>query len=455
MAVKVSIVIPVYNHAVYLEKCIASALNQTYKNIEVIIVNDASTDHTADIVHSMQKKDSRIRSIQHPVNLGVTAADATGCAAARGNYIAILDADTFFYPDKIKKQVAYLNAHPKIGAVFSLCNLVDSMGAPFADKNSPYFSIFSNENRSQAEWLRYFFHRGNCLCHPSMMIRKKLYQKIGGYTLGILQLSDYDLYLRLLLHAGIHILPQPLLDFTVSDSSISSLSDDVNIRLQAELTSTIQTYESMPAALFKQVFPEYAPISHNKSLMKYYMALLSLQNIEHGKRVWGVQLLEKLINHPPSRNLLLQYFNFGPQQFYKIRTDINPYHLYRHTSCLCIRKNNGHDEDYSFFHSIPNTDGTFELIFDRLEEYGKKIHALRWKVALDTTNPFCLPSLNILWKDTSGIVHEVKSSVRHNGYYDGNTLCFPDPGPIIEFDAPDAIYIKISGTIQYSPQDSK
>jgi glycosyltransferase involved in cell wall biosynthesis len=114
---KVSVIVRTYNRAYVLSEAIESALNQTYTNTEIIVVDDASTDNTADVVTSF--RDSRIRLIRHDRNRGVAVACNTGISAATGELIAWLDSDDIWLPDKLERQVKFMSLHPEVDAVFS------------------------------------------------------------------------------------------------------------------------------------------------------------------------------------------------------------------------------------------------------------------------------------------------------------------------------------------------
>jgi len=116
---KISIIIPIYNLENYISKCLDSIIMQSYKNIEIIIVNDGSTDKSADICEAYAKKDSRIKVI-HQANQGPSVARNTGISVANGNYISFIDADDWIEPDMI--EVLYENAY-KYNSDISVCNI--------------------------------------------------------------------------------------------------------------------------------------------------------------------------------------------------------------------------------------------------------------------------------------------------------------------------------------------
>src|ERR1700744_6185225 len=110
---KISIVIPVYNGERFIGKAILSILNQTFKDIEVIIVDDGSFDGTVSVINSI--KDVRIRLIQNNINMGNAKARNIGNEAARGKYIAVLDADDVALPERLQIQYNYLEQNTKVG----------------------------------------------------------------------------------------------------------------------------------------------------------------------------------------------------------------------------------------------------------------------------------------------------------------------------------------------------
>jgi len=110
---KISVIIPVYNGAKYVGEAIQSVLDQTYENFEIIVVNDASTDHSSDVIHSYN--DPRIKIISHDVNRGSNVTRNTGVRASSGDNIAYLDQDDLYHPEKLQAHVNLLEANPEVG----------------------------------------------------------------------------------------------------------------------------------------------------------------------------------------------------------------------------------------------------------------------------------------------------------------------------------------------------
>ena len=120
----VSVVIPSYNRAHLVKRAIDSVLNQTYREFEVIVVDDASTDGTAEIVKGLA--DQRVRYVKHQANRGVSESRNTGIKAAKGHLIGFLDSDDEWLPHKLRKQIDRFNELPSdTGVVYGACLMVD------------------------------------------------------------------------------------------------------------------------------------------------------------------------------------------------------------------------------------------------------------------------------------------------------------------------------------------
>jgi glycosyltransferase involved in cell wall biosynthesis len=135
----VSVVMPVRNAGNFLAEAITSILNQTYKNIELIIVNDASTDTTSKILTLL--KDKRVRIFKNKKRLGVTATANIAISKARGIFIARMDGDDIANSKRIEKQVKFLNGHKNVVAVGGQCELIDAYGETFGTKDFPLTNL--------------------------------------------------------------------------------------------------------------------------------------------------------------------------------------------------------------------------------------------------------------------------------------------------------------------------
>ena len=113
----VSVIMPVYNGEKYLAEAIDSILGQSFTDFEFLIVDDGSQDNSAEIIRSYEKRDRRIRFIQLERNMGAAAARNRGIAAATGKFITMMDCDDISLPERLQKQVDFMQSNPEIGAV--------------------------------------------------------------------------------------------------------------------------------------------------------------------------------------------------------------------------------------------------------------------------------------------------------------------------------------------------
>lgn len=129
----VSVIIPTFNRAYCIARTIDSALKQTYHDLEIVVVDDGSTDNTPELMHSLCAEDKRVVYIQQ-ANTGVAGARNTGFAAARGDFVALLDSDDIWLPWKLELQLACLQRFPEIGMVWSDMEAIDPDGKIFNPK---------------------------------------------------------------------------------------------------------------------------------------------------------------------------------------------------------------------------------------------------------------------------------------------------------------------------------
>jgi glycosyltransferase involved in cell wall biosynthesis len=127
---RVSVLIKSYNHAQFVAQTIQSVLDQSFQDFEIVVTDDGSTDGTPDVIRSFA--DPRISLDVLPSNRGISAAMNATLARARGELVAILNSDDYALPDRLEWQVAFFDAHPDMGAVFTMPKVVDESGAPTA-----------------------------------------------------------------------------------------------------------------------------------------------------------------------------------------------------------------------------------------------------------------------------------------------------------------------------------
>ncbi|MBD2089098.1 glycosyltransferase family 2 protein [Microcoleus sp. FACHB-1515] len=206
---KVSVVIPAYNAMGYLPETLASALNQTFVDYEVIIVDDGSKDNIQQ--WAAQLSDPRVKLISQE-NQGLSGARNTGIAHAQGEYVAFLDADDLWAPTKLEKQVQLLEQDPDVGLVYTWSDLIDQHSKPLG-----------RVLRSNAEgnvWTELI--KQNFVANGSTpMVRRHCFETVGLFDVALRSAEDHDMWLRMAPHYSFAVVREPLTQYRILDNSLS------------------------------------------------------------------------------------------------------------------------------------------------------------------------------------------------------------------------------------------
>jgi glycosyltransferase involved in cell wall biosynthesis len=180
---------------------------------------------------------------------------------SRGEFIAVLNSDDLFLPGKLARQVAFLDQHPAVGAVFGLPRLVGEQGQPFVDPTHKDSAVFRVPNRARHDWLRHFFDEGNVLCHPTAMVRRSVYDEVGLYDTRLAQVPDLDMWIRITLRHDIHVMQEELTAFRIRDQqrNASAARPEVVVRDAWERAKVLRHYLGMSRDELARVFPEELP----------------------------------------------------------------------------------------------------------------------------------------------------------------------------------------------------
>ncbi len=195
----VSVIIPAYDAALYLREAVESLCKQTYKNLQIIIINDGSRDNTADIANCLAVQDPRIEVI-HKKNAGVSAARNNGFEAVKGEYLCFLDADDVYLPQKIAKQVAFLEVHRDVDLVY--CD--NYLGDKHLQITEPPAS-----NCPPIAFQQAFVYR-NWFSPIAPMLRTSLMKKVGLFDASFHGGEDRDYWIRCLAYTDFAYLPEAL-----------------------------------------------------------------------------------------------------------------------------------------------------------------------------------------------------------------------------------------------------
>jgi glycosyltransferase involved in cell wall biosynthesis len=209
----VSVILPAYNAGTFLREAITSILNQQFTDFECILIDDGSTDDTAAIIRSFA--DPRIVYSKNERNRGLIFSLNKGIDMARGVYIARMDGDDISLPERLEKQVRYLEQNPEVPLLASVIELIDEQGNPLGYWNDDKKAVTPQQIRNRLP-------RYNCLAHPSVTGRAELFRKYKYNPKQQDGVEDYDFWLRMSADGlPIHKLNEVLLKYRVVTNSLS------------------------------------------------------------------------------------------------------------------------------------------------------------------------------------------------------------------------------------------
>ena len=281
----ISVVIPVYNGEKTIAETIESVLNQSFSNFEIVVINDGSQDSTLDVLSNIQ--DPRIKIFSYP-NAGLSASRNRGFDQSSGEFIAFLDADDLWTPDKLEAQLAALQDNPDAAVAYSWTDFIDETSQFL--KPGPHFTISGDV---YPELLR-----GNFLANGSNpLIRRQALIKVGSFDESLPASEDWDMYLRLA--ARYHFISVPFTQVLYRVST-NSMSSNLFKQEAASLQFIEQAYAQAPESL-----------QHLKKecfgfLYQYliYKALEGSPGRQKGLK--AAKLLWNYIKNAPSRHRLLR-----------------------------------------------------------------------------------------------------------------------------------------------------
>ncbi len=209
---------PVHNALPHLDQAIESILGQTFGDFEFVILDDASTDNSRRRLLAWESRDSRIRLLTVDQNLGPVGSSNMVARAARAPLVARMDADDISYPMRIAEGVRLLRAHPEVGVVASLCDMIDASGRKI---------------RGPEPWRLFKRSVFVPFAHGAMLYRREIFDEVGGYRKECEYWEDQDLIMRIARISRVLVIPRPL--YRVRQSTTSTRIASSQKRLEQAL----------------------------------------------------------------------------------------------------------------------------------------------------------------------------------------------------------------------------
>jgi hypothetical protein len=198
----ISVVMPVRNGGRWLGEAIDSVVRQTLRDLELLVIDDGSTDQTPEILNDWSRRDRRVRGLRQS-SLGLVAALNYGLAEARAPFLARLDADDRAAPQRLKRQVTVLNDNSSFGLLGSWAQRIDESGRPRGELKP----------ETSPQKLADILKRGNPFIHSTIVLRTEIARRLGGYRSAFEAAEDYDLWLRMSEVTVLANLPEPLVQY--------------------------------------------------------------------------------------------------------------------------------------------------------------------------------------------------------------------------------------------------
>ena len=259
----VSICIPTYNGGRWIAECISSALNQTYEPLEILIVDDGSTDNTVEIVRSME--DRRVRLVRNSTHRGLVGNWNECVRLAQGEFIKFLFQDDAFYPQCVERMMQLFAAWPELGLVFARRDFVVEADAPaelareivgdYSDQHLKFEDVqaLNNGRALFAQHVAKGLYESCIAEPPSTLIRKEVFQRLGLFNTRMHQACDIEMWLRIMFYYDIGFVNEKLLMFRIHGNSATAFNRS-NRKAQYDRFWMLEGLLSYPE--IKNAYPE-------------------------------------------------------------------------------------------------------------------------------------------------------------------------------------------------------
>lgn len=316
----VSVIMATYNHANFVKQAIESVLSQENVDFEFLIADDGSQDTTRDVVSTVI--DPRIKFFPNTENRGACIVTNELIERSSGEFIALINSDDYWTSsDKLSYQVEIMRKNLDIGACFGRAKFVDKEGKSIT--TLPFGNVFNQENRTQGQWLRHFFDLGNCICHPTMLIRKSCYEELGMYDNRLRQLPDFDMWIRLVKHYNIFISDKELINFRIMPGENASSQTPSNaVRTMNEHMIIAENFfEDISKDILIEGFSDRLvvkdiPTDKHLEIEKAKLYLDYNQWLSRPYQIVGLSKLYKLLSDPILNNIMSVEYKMDDRWFH-------------------------------------------------------------------------------------------------------------------------------------------
>ena len=322
----VSVLMVNYNHADTIEQSIRSVLEQTYSKLQLIIVDDGSTDNSVEIINSIE--DPRIEVYEEKENKQICAVTNIGMKKVRGEYFARIDSDDLWEKNKLELQVEYLKEHPEHKICFTHVSIIDENDQVV---DSELEKLYAVDYERQEEWLETFFFLGNCLPMTSVLMTTKIMVEIGDFNIAYRQLHDFDYWIRIAKKYPMAVIPKKLARIRryESETNNSNISEKNTTRTYNEYVDIRRHFfDEMSDEVLKKTFGKYFKNGNAESReeLECEKAFLLCSPLGQGKAISnvGIEYFVNLFQNKMMTDILDKNYGLNAKKFYELTGE----HLY-------------------------------------------------------------------------------------------------------------------------------
>jgi glycosyltransferase involved in cell wall biosynthesis len=315
----VSVVMPSFNHERYVEQAVQSVLMQDGISIELIVVDNASSDSTYEKL--MLFNDPRITIVRYEKNTGCSGASNKAFSLAKGKYIGWLASDDFYEPNCLKVLVEALRTNLDCSLVVGRSRIVDESG--LEHEGLSWHDIYLSANRELM--LQNMFYGQIPFCTTATLLRRELIDQVGGFVDEYKQIDDLAFWIKVLFSNKLCRTQDVVVNYRWSSENLNSsgvTNSNIN-RQSVEMVSMLKSFRSMLHTLaeFEAIFPDYEfrnePDATERVTLDFHLAQLCLQAGSAAHRFVGLEILYSLFAKSENRIILEQKYDFGIQELFR------------------------------------------------------------------------------------------------------------------------------------------
>lgn len=299
----ISVICPCFNHEKYVTFFIQSVLDQTYRNFELIIVDDCSVDTSVQQIKKFD--DKRIKLIQHKFNNGVNAAVNTGIENSTGEIIIFVDSDDMLKQNYMEKIVEIFRNSPEVGVIYGPAIVIDDNNKIF--KKQPRYFSSTHKMNDKNKVLSSIFYDENVLVASGMAVRRSVLQKIIPLDTSFLNHQDTFIHIRLLAITNMALLSEPYVLYRIrSDKqNLSAAKKSTTKREALEIPRLMNTFLTIGNAdVIKYILNRSGIELKDARLIPYYLGFAALHSKDENRQRWGYSTIMEFISQQKNFELL-------------------------------------------------------------------------------------------------------------------------------------------------------